>query len=49
MVIGSDMIDSSLILDGHPARLRGNFAIHLPGEYTAKFKPFRVNHIASFP
>ena len=43
------MIESSLILDGHPVRLRGNFAIHHPGEFTAKFKPFRLYHIDPFP
>ncbi len=47
-VAGGDMIDSSLILDRHPVCLRGNFAIHHPGEFTAKFKPFRLYHIAPF-
>jgi len=47
MVVGSDMIEPSLILDGHRVRLRGNFAIHHPGEFTAKLKPFRLYHIAS--
>ncbi|GBE36339.1 hypothetical protein BMS3Bbin07_00485 [bacterium BMS3Bbin07] len=28
--------------------LRGNFAIHHPGEFTAKLKPFRLCHIPSF-
>jgi hypothetical protein len=49
MVVGSNMIDSSLILDRHRVHLRGSFAIHHPGEYTAKLKPFRVYQIASFP
>jgi len=48
MVEGSDMTDSSLILDGHRVHLRGNFAINHPGEFTAKLKPFRLYHTASF-
>jgi hypothetical protein len=42
------MIESELILDGHRVHLRGNFAIHHPGEFTAKLKPFRLYHISSF-
>jgi len=38
MVVESDMIESELILDRHRVCLRGNFAIHHPGEFTAKFK-----------
>lgn len=47
MVVGSDMMDSSLILDGHrPALIPKCFGN--PGEYNAKFKPLRVNHSAFF-
>ncbi len=49
MVAGSDMTDPSLILDGHRVHLRGNFAIHHPGELIAKLKPFRVCHAGLVP
>ncbi|GBE01547.1 hypothetical protein BMS3Bbin06_01120 [bacterium BMS3Bbin06] len=42
------MMESSVILSGHSARFRGNFAIHLPGESDAKFKTLQLQSCCSF-
>ncbi|GBE35269.1 hypothetical protein BMS3Bbin06_01807 [bacterium BMS3Bbin06] len=40
-------MESSVILSGHSARFRGNFAIHFPGESDAKFKTLQIQSYSS--
>ncbi|GBE02669.1 hypothetical protein BMS3Bbin06_00488 [bacterium BMS3Bbin06] len=42
------MTVSSVIPDGHPARLRGNFAIHPPSESYTKSKSLQILSFSSF-
>jgi len=42
------MMESSVILSGHFARFRGNFAIYLPGESNGKLKTLQVQSWWSF-